>query len=188
MLSGDNEIVFVNKILSGDRNAFIVLIKNYERLVLHIVTPLIGINEDREDICQEVFIKVYEKLNTFQFKSKLGTWIGNIAYNTSINFLQKKRNVLMSELSPDHDIHSFIEDMQSDGVNPEKIIIKKEDIKQLNLAIDELPKIQKSIVLLYYQEEVSLEEIGKILEIPVNTVKSHLFRARKSLKELLTVI
>ena len=94
----------------------------------------------------------------------------------------------MSELSPDHEIHSFIEDLQSDGINPEKIIIKKEDIKHLNLAINELPKIQKSIVLLYYQEEVSLEEIGKILEIPVNTVKSHLFRARKSLKELLTVI
>ena len=71
-----NERLIVKEVLSGNRKAFVELIKQYEALVLHIVTPIIGIHADREDICQDVFIKVYEKLGTFRFKSKLGTWIG----------------------------------------------------------------------------------------------------------------
>ena len=110
----------VSEVLSGNRKAFVQLIRQYEGLVLHIVTPLIGVNEDREDICQDVFIKVYEKLDTFQFKSKLSTWIGNIAYNSSINHLQKKKNILLSNIvSPENEL-SFIESVNIESDNPEK--------------------------------------------------------------------
>lgn len=180
-----DERLMVNEVLSGKRTAFIKLIKQYEALVLHIVTPLIGINADREDICQDVFLKVYEKLDTFQFKSKLGTWIGNIAYNTSINFLQKKKNILLSNLvSPENEI-SFLENADADFNNPEKIIIEEENIKQLNKAIDTLNEFQKAVLLLFHQDELSLDEISIVMEMPVNTVKSHLFRARNLLKRLL---
>lgn len=187
MLEGLEDKNLVAKVLSGNRSEFVQLVKQYEGLVLHIVTPLIGVNEDREDICQDIFIKVYERLNTFQFKSKLSTWIGNIAYNTSINFLQKKKNILMSTLvSPENELY-FIESINSDNINPEQIIIKQEDIKQLNQSIDKLTEFQKAVILLFYQDELSLDEIGKVLEIPVNTVKSHLFRARNSLKQLVSL-
>ena len=85
-----DERELVSKVIAGNRKAFEQLVHQYENLVLHIVTPLIGVNADREDICQDVFIKVYEKLNQFEFKSSLATWIGRIAYNTSLSFLQKK--------------------------------------------------------------------------------------------------
>jgi len=186
MHRGFDEKYIIKEVLSGNREAFVLLIKQYEGLVLHIVTPLIGVNEDREDICQDIFIKVFEKLNSFQFNSKLGTWIGNIAYNTSINFLRKKRNILLSSLVMPENELSFFETTSADFNSPEQIFIKQEDISQLNLMIDKLTEIQKATLLLFYQDELSLEEISKILEMPVNTVKSHLFRAKKSLKQLMT--
>jgi len=175
----------VQDVLSGKRTAFIKLIKEYEGLVLHIVTLLMGVGADREDICQDVFMKVYEKLHTFQFRSKLSTWIGNIAYNTSINFLQKKRNILLSNLvSPGSEI-SFLETIDTDRNDPEQIMIKEEDVQQLNRAIDALTEFQKTVLLLFYKDELSLDEISSVIEIPVNTVKSHLFRAKSSLKQLM---
>lgn len=177
-----DEKSLVNEVLSGNKRAFVNLIRNYEGLVLHIVTPLIGVTEDREDICQEVFLKVYQNLKSFQFKSALGTWIGRIAYNSSINFLQKKRSILFSDLTPMEDEGNFIDE---NSENPEEIIIKKDDAARLQQAIDHLPEIQKAVLLLFYQDELSLEEIGQIMEMPINTVKSHLFRARNSLRELL---
>jgi RNA polymerase sigma factor (sigma-70 family) len=181
-----DEKYLVSEVLSGNRKAFVQLIRQNEGLVLHVVTPLIGANQDREDICQDVFIKVYEKLNTFQFKSKLSTWIGNIAYNSSINYLQKKKNILLRNIvSPINEI-SFIESVNIESDNPEKIFIRKENIAQLNQSIDILPEFQKIVLLLFYKEEMSLDEISKVLEMPVNTVKSHLFRAKKTLKQLMT--
>ena len=181
-----NEKKVVREVLSGNRKAFVQLIQHYERLVLHIVTPLIGVNEDREDICQDVFIKVFEKLDTFKFNSKLGTWIGNIAYNRCINFLEKKRNILLSNmLSPENE-PSFLETVIIEFDNPEEIIIRQEYITELNKSIDKLNEIQKAALLLFYQDELSLNEISEILEMPVNTVKSHLSRARNSLKQLMT--
>ena len=177
----------VNEVLSGNKKAFTRLIKQYERLVLHIVTPLIGISQDREDICQDVFIQVYRKLHSFQFRSKLATWIGNIAYNASINFLKKKRNILLSDLMPDDQENSFPDSIGNDGKTAEDIMIGQEKVRYLNEAINALPEIQKSIVLLFYHDDLSLDEIGLALEMPVNTVKSHLHRARMKLKESLTI-
>lgn len=182
MQGGFDEKYIVDEVLSGNRKAFVLLIKQYEGLVLHIVTPLIGVTEDREDICQDVFLKVYEKLNAFQFKSKLGTWIGNIAYHTCINYLQKKKNILLSSVvSPENEL-SFLESRNIDFNNPEEAFIRRENINELNKEIRKLTEFQRVILLLFYQDEMSLVAISEILEMPLNTVKSHLFRAKNSLK------
>jgi len=115
----------------------------------------------------------------------LGTWIGRIAYNTSINFLNKKRSVLLCDLVSEGDEAAFIDSLQSDLDNPEQILIKSEYRSRLSEAIDRLPRPQGSILLLFYHDELSLTEIGEITDMPVNTVKSHLYRARGKLKELL---
>lgn len=185
MWDGVDDDQLVEGVLTGNKGAFFQLMGKYEKLVLHIVTPLIGVNADREDICQDVFIKVYEKLFTFRFQSTLGTWIGSIAYNTSINFLKQKRSVLLCDLVSEADETAFIDSLQSDFDDPEQILVKLEDQNRLKAAVDQLPRIQRSLLLLFYQDELSLNEIGLIMDMPVNTVKSHLFRARRKLKELL---
>ena len=181
MLECDEKLL-VKQILTGRKESFVSLIRRYEGLVLHIVTPLVGTGEDREDICQDVFLKVYQNLSSFRFKSSLGTWIGRIAYNASINFLQKKRSVVLSELVSEEDETDYF---ASDAESPEEMIIKKDDAARLRQAIDQLAEMQRTILLLFYHEELNLEEIGHITEMPVNTVKSHLFRARKALREIL---
>ena len=189
MKSAFNEKLLVKSVLSKDRAAFEKLIRQYEGLVFHIVMPLINNENDREDICQDIFLKVYEKLHTFQFRSKLSTWIGNIAYNASMNFLKKKKNVLLEDIfksANDNNsagLGKFISN--NDMPSPEWLLIKKEEKEMLTAAVDKLSKIQKTLLLLFHQDELTLEEISGIIEMPVNTVKSHLFRARTSLKEML---
>ncbi len=190
MKSQLDEKLLINAVLSDDRKAFEQLIRNYEGLVIHIVGSLIKNEQDREDLCQDVFVKVYENLSKFQFRSKLSTWIGNIAYYASINFLQKKRAVLLDDLSrTDHDAEfSHYESIirNQDDPTPESLLIQKDETRLLNHSVEKLPLIQKTILLLFHQDELSLDEISRIMEMPVNTVKSHLFRARMQLKEFLT--
>ena len=185
MYTNNEERWLVEQVLSGNRKAIGHLVTQYERLVLHIVTPLIGVNEDREDLCQDIFLKVFEKLHTFEFRSKLSTWIGNIAYNSSINFIKKKRNILFSELALDHD-----DDISAASTmineDPGQLMIAKEQLSFLQQAIEQLPPVQRTIILLFHYHDLSLDEISAITGDPVNTVKSHLFRARKKLKEKLS--
>ena len=185
MYTNNEERWLVEQVLSGNRKAIGQLVTQYERLVLHIVTPLIGINEDREDLCQDIFLKVFEKLHTFEFRSKLSTWIGNIAYNSSINFITKKRNILFSELAIDHedDVSPATTMINED---PGQLMVAKEQLSFLQQAIDQLPPVQRTIILLFHYHDLSLDEISVITGDPVNTVKSHLFRARKKLKEKLS--
>lgn len=188
MHSFPDEQSLVAAVLRGEKAAFKELVRSHERLVLHIVTPLIKDEHDRADISQDVFLKVYEKLHTFQFRSKLSTWIGNIAYNTSVNFLKKRKTVLLDDLPGPGDKdegHSFQAILAAAVPSPEHFIIRKQDQALLRRAIDDLSPVQKTVLLLFHQDELSLEEISAIAEMPLNTVKSHLFRARRTLKERL---
>lgn len=94
-MTDDRELV--SRILSGETQAFRLLIRQQERLVAHMVGRLIDQHEDREEICQDVFMKVFEKLGDFNFQSQLSTWIATIAYRQAINHL-RKRKVLTADL------------------------------------------------------------------------------------------
>ena len=178
-----DEPALVRQVLSGDHAAFGRLIRQYEGLVLHIVTPIVGAHVDREDLCQDIFIRVYEKLHTFQHRAKLGTWIGHIAYNMAINFIRKKRNVTMSALAgPDE---SQLAAITADMDSAEDILIREDQLRELFYCIGQLTSIQQTSLILFYQDELSLEEIAQVTDLPVNTIKSHLFRAKASLKKLL---
>jgi len=89
-----DEQALVSRVISGDKQAFRLLIKQHERLVAHMVGRLVDRDEDREELCQDVFLKVYEKISEFNFQSKLSTWIATIAYRMGINHLRKKKIAL----------------------------------------------------------------------------------------------
>lgn len=181
----------VKKILAGDVHSFRLLIQDYQKLVAHIVFRMITNQADREEIAQEVFLKVYQNLSNFEFKSKLSTWIGKISYNVCLNFLQKKKLSLFDDEtirqndSGNGKLHSAIETVQDVTELPDTLTIVKQRNKILNEAIKKLPIQQKTIITLYHLEEMSYKEIGEIMNLPEGTVKSYLFRARKSLKEQL---
>ncbi len=183
-----DDALLVRAVASGNTEAFKKLVHQYERLVCSIVFKMIGQKEDREDICQEVFIKVYDKLPHFRFQSKLSTWIGNIAFNHTVNFLKKKKLVLLEDLNgskTDSDEEYFTEipfEAKDADMMPDELLFNKEKKELLGQRIESLPVIQKTILQLFHWEEMSLEEIAITTALPVNTVKSHLFRARKTLK------
>lgn len=174
----DEELVI--RILNGELNAFRLLIGRYERLVIHMVGRIISRKEEREDICQEVFLKVYKNLPKFKFESKLSTWIAKIAYSTAINYADKLSN-------RPHDELTGLEKSPSGNLNPEAMLSKKETYIFLHEEINKLPLQYRTILTMYHINELSYQEIEEITKIPAGTIKSHLFRARKLLKEKLEI-
>lgn len=167
----------VSRILDGDMQAFRALIKKHERLVAHMVGRLVKQDEDREEICQDVFMKVYEKLGEFNFQSQLSTWIATIAYRHAINHLRKKK-IVLTDL-PEHEsaMAAFTSDERADdlaGKDVETYILK---------MIDALPVQYKAVITLFHLEQKNYVEICEITGMPEGTVKNYLFRARQLLKD-----
>ncbi len=166
----------IEKILAGDRQAFRWLIKRYERLIGHVVGRIVTTEEDREEVCQDVFLKIHDKLDTFRGDSKLSTWMVTIAYRTSLNFIERRKNETVS-LSDARDI----------AVAPSGLadLEQRELRKSLEEAISRLPLPYRVAITLFHLEEHSYEEMCEITGLSPGTVKSNLFRGRKLLKELL---
>lgn len=173
----------INRVLNGDNQAFGVIIENTQVLVAQIICKMVPLSADQQDLAQEVYLKAFHKLSGFQYRSKLSTWIAQIAYNTSLSFLAKKKLVLPGEVRESVPDPGNVYGEEA-GWAPE-YMEKKERTTLLQSEIEKLPPVYKTLVTLYHQEEMSYEEIAEITDLPVGTVKSYLFRARKKLKESL---
>lgn len=171
----------INKILTNQVGAFEQLIKEYQRLVSHIVFRIVSNSKDREDLCQEVFIKIYQNLSNFHFESKLSTWIAQIAYNSCINYLAKKKLPLYNDNLGNNSFYA----LAGETKNPEALANHQDIVTKLKSEIEKLPVLYKTILTLYHLDEMSYNEIGTIMKLPEGTVKNYLFRARKLLKNRL---
>lgn len=172
----------VKKTLAGNRKAFESIIQQHQRLVSHIVFRMVPNQADREDICQDVFLKVYENLGGFKFESKLSTWIAKIAYNTCLNYLEKKKVLLFDDISSDD---RSLESLPGNALGPDRLAEEKQTSSLLRKEIRKLPVHYKTIIALYHLDHMSYNEIAEAMDLPGGTVKSHLFRARRLLKERL---
>lgn len=180
----------VKKVLSGNTHAFSLIIKNTERLVAQIVFKMISNDEDKKDIAQDVYLKAFRNLGTFKFQSKLSTWIGQIAYNTCVNHLEKKKLVLLDKFFTDSDTETDEELLEKSGQNKnelisndtEELVFHNELAQVLKAEIDKLSPVYKTLITLFHHEELSHTEIAQITELPEGTIKNYLFRARKILK------
>lgn len=179
----------VERVLSGDTRAFGIIIKKTEKLVAKIVFQMIPNDGDRKDIAQDIYVKTYQKLSSFKFQSKLSTWIGQVTYNTCLDFLRKKKLVLPGLLNTDNDYEQANEMLdilnESKAVSAEAAdvaVINKNVSAIVKAGVEKLPTVYKTLITLYHHEELSYDEIGAITGLPAGTVKSYLFRARKELK------
>lgn len=182
-----DEALLVRKVLHGDANAYTTIVEQHQKLVVSIVNRMVQQNEDREDLYQEIFLKVYEKLGTFRFQSKLSTWIANIAFNHSANFLKRRRSVLLDDVYPAHagneeNVAAGAHEVSGSEPDPGQKMLNRELGMYLMKSMDGLSVLQRTIIQLFHQHEFSLDEIAVITNLPVNTVKSHLFRGRAIIK------
>lgn len=175
----------IKQIMDGDTRAFKTFIDTYKRLVAHMVFRMVANPSDREDLCQEVFVKAYQNVQYFQFQSKISTWLARIAYNSCVNYLQKKRLPLLEDSLSDE---SSLENLASSWQDPYTEAAGTDIAHLLRQRIDALPPLYRAIVTLYHLDGMTYDEISNILDLPAGTVKSYLFRARRLLREKLLEI
>ncbi|MCX6825827.1 MAG: sigma-70 family RNA polymerase sigma factor [candidate division Zixibacteria bacterium] len=169
----------IKRILCGDRRSFEEFVERYKRLVNHIIFRIITNEEDRKDICQEVFLKIYRSLGSFQFRSKVSTWVASIAYNTALNHFRENTSLSLEEISEDVLLNNSFENNDA----PDEYTEKRDISAYLQAEIAKLPVQYRAAITLYHLEEMSYHEISLAMNLPEGTVKSHLFRARRLLKE-----
>jgi RNA polymerase sigma factor (sigma-70 family) len=172
------DLLLVKDVLSGSQGAFEQLVNQYERLVSHAIFRLIHNPADREDVCQEVFMKVYRQLRSFRYQSRLSTWIARIAYNTAVNHLRKHR-----ESTQETD-----DWQQADERSDPALAMNEQQLQAfVHDKMEQLTVVEKSVLTFYHLEEMSVTEISQVMDRPEGTIKSDLYRARKKLKNLMPV-
>lgn len=174
------------EILKGKTILFSEIIDRYERKVFSTAYGYSQNSEEAKDICQEIFIKLYNNLKKYKKQAKFSTWLYRIAVNHCIDWTRrnkKSKSVLFWTDGEKNNMFDYISDTSS---NPEDILIKQEYIETIRECIDNLPEIYKTVSILYYMDDIGTKEISNILEIPRKTVETRLYRAKGMIKAILS--
>jgi RNA polymerase sigma-70 factor (ECF subfamily) len=174
----DRELVA--DVLDGRRGAFESLVAAHQQLCWNIVFRLVRHNDDAYDLCQETFLLVHRKLAGFRFESSLRTWIGRIAYNVAMTYLQRRRTETAVLSRNVQDLESLA--AMADTADVEAAVSQHERARLLHAAVQKLPPLQRTILTLYYLDEASVADIAEITSLPEGTIKSHLHRSRQNLR------
>lgn len=175
-----NDQIIINQILEGDAKAFSKLVDCYKDMVFTLALRMVKNREEAEEIAQDTFIKVYKSLSKFKGNSKFSTWIYRVAYNTCldrIKQIKRKYNEVAIDEFTEHQVKTI--DNALDRMEEQEHKDKIQHCLQL------LPSDDSFLLTLYYFEEMSLEEISKIVNLTANNVKVKLFRSRKKLTSIL---
>ena len=179
-MTTNNDQHYINKILEGDSKSFAILVDRYKDLVFTLALRMVKNREEAEEVSQDTFLKVFKSLNKFKGDSKFSTWIYRVGYNTCLDRIKKnkraQRTVAIDEFT-EHQIKTLDNALDNMEMEERKLAIQH--------CLQLLPSEDSYLMTLYYFEELSLEEISKIIDITVNNVKVKLFRSRKKLATIL---
>jgi RNA polymerase sigma-70 factor, ECF subfamily len=171
------DVDLVEDFRRGDVEGFNELVRRHQEKIYWVCRRIVGTHEDADDVVQDVFIRVYERLKSFRAESEFYTWLYRIATNASLNALRKKRlkefvrfDEIYEELLPSDD--------QTDGP-----ALRQEFRTVLEQAIDRLPPKQKVVFVMRYHDELSYEEMAVILKKSVGGLKANYFHALKKIQE-----
>jgi len=182
----DEELIEL--IIKGEANLYAELVSRYQNKVFSTAYNYTRDYEEAKDLTQEIFIKVYNNLGNFQNKAQFSTYLFRIAVNRCIDWTRKKRAKTISILScqdeDDVDVYDFIADC---GSNPEEILLRQENADIIRAEINKLPEIYRTVMIMYYFQDFSPQEIADILKVPRKTIDTRLFRARKFIKKRLAL-
>ncbi len=164
---------YIEKVIAGQTGYFSYIVEKYQNIVFSIALKVLKNREDAEEMAQESFVKAYKSLHTFQGKAKFSTWLYRITYNTCISETRKKKQYFTS--TDEVQISGEAEEMNLDGIPAEN----RE--KYVKAALEKLPEDEYTLVLLYYFEDQSIEEVSKATGLTESNAKVKLHRARKKL-------
>lgn len=175
----------VERAVDGDRAAFEELVRRHRKGVVNHLYRLVGRREAALDIAQDVFIKVYQSLASFDATYRFTTWVYRIASNCAIDHLRKKRIATCSlTRTPDDDPQAVPTEasIRGPGPCPHEMLRYREIESRLETALSALATEYRELILLRYQRHCRYDEIARITGLPIGTVKNRIFRARETLR------
>ena len=182
----DNELMRLT--VGGKQEAFAELVHRYMNPLYNLACKLTGSSSEAEDIVQHTFIRAYNHLPKSNLELPFKPWIFQICVNLCKNFAKKKKLLVFSELeeiSPEEEVTRFEENIKDQSDTPKELLQKKELQQTVRSAIAKLPEKYQIVIELYFIEDMSYEEIAESLRIPINTIRTHLKRAKEKLTHIL---
>ena len=177
----------VTRAQRGDKRAFELLVEKYQRKLARLLSRFIRDPAEVEDVAQEAFIKAYRALPAFRGDSAFYTWLYRIGINTAKNYLMAmgRRAPTSTEVEAD-EAEGFEEGEQLRDINtPESVLLSKEIAETVNSTIEKLPEELRTAIQLREIEGMSYEDIARVMDCPIGTVRSRIFRAREAIAEQL---
>lgn len=189
-MSADADHLLIERVKRGEQKAFELLVIKYQRKIERLIGRMVRDPDLIQDIAQETFIRAYRALPQFRGDSAFYTWLYRIAVNTAKKSLvELKRDPLVTESAltslEDEDETSRVENELSDGETPEAVLASKEIATTVNAAIEALSDDLRQAITLREIEGLSYEEIAEVMNCPIGTVRSRIFRAREAIAERL---
>ncbi len=184
--SSQIDYALVQRAIGGDQIAFKTLFDKYKQPLYFHILKLVKDREIIEDLLQEIFLKAFDNIASFNPDYAFSTWLYRITTNHSIDFLRKKKLKTFSIHDPirTKDGEMSIE-LEDEGRSTDDLIVRKQRSQILREALDSLPEKYREIIKMRHVEELSYQEIADILDLPLGTVKAHIFRARELLYKYL---
>ncbi len=171
-----NDQTYIDKVLKGDTNAFSILVERYKSMVFTLALKMVKNREEAEEISQDTFIKAFKNLSKFKGDSKFSTWLYKIGYRTSLDYLKKNKEKYNTDTIDEITINKI---KSTEGIL--EGIERKERAEVINSCMLTLPEDERSILWMFYFEELSLKEIIDVTDFSEANVKVKLHRARKRL-------
>ncbi|MED2947419.1 RNA polymerase sigma factor SigW [Bacillus subtilis] len=176
----------IKQVKKGDQDAFADIVDIYKDKIYQLCYRMLGNVHEAEDIAQEAFIRAYVNIDSFDINRKFSTWLYRIATNLTIDRIRKKKPdyYLDAEVAGTEGLTMYSQ-IAADGVLPEDAVVSLELSNTIQQKILKLPDKYRTVIVLKYIDELSLIEIGEILNIPVGTVKTRIHRGREALRKQL---
>lgn len=171
----DNELV--KRILEGQIDAYREIVDRHQARVFYMGLKFFHNRHDAEDYAQEVFLKTFEKLRTFKAEVPFTSWLNKIAYNMAVNQYHKRKRARVEVALPC--------EPRDTSLSPETRLLRGELREKVRKVLKKIPDTYKPVINLHFFEGLSYPEISRALSIPVNTIKSYVFRAKQLLRSRL---
>ncbi len=173
------DLYYIKRIREGDTGSFACLVDRYSRSVFSLILKIVQNREDAEELAQDVFIKLFRKLDSFQGESSFSTWLYRIAYNTAISHTRKKKHEFLTieEATIENESGEKMDNLLHESTSEQQLVI-------LENALEKLSPEDRGLILLFYMENKSIEDITVISGLTLSNVKTRLHRIRKKLYSL----
>jgi RNA polymerase sigma-70 factor (ECF subfamily) len=167
----------VAQVLEGDVEAYRLIVERHQVRIFYLGLKFLRRPEDAEDFAQEVFLRAFAKLASFQGSVPFSAWLYRIAFNLAVNRYHLKKRAFLevhtAELQPDP------------GISPEQKVLREELADWVRKALARIPETYHLLIKMHFFDGLSYPEISKVLQMPVNTIKSYIFRAKELIRQML---